>query len=119
MPKSRGTKFALKSAFLITLGLLASSCAITVFAQPGSVALFAQNTERILIAEQKLGALAMEKGASEAVKNYAGIILKQDASMERSLKRAAHTVQVVLPTTVDADEQNVYGSPLEIDRCGL
>jgi len=108
MPKSHATKLALKLVLLATLGFVAPSWFTTAFAQPDSVAIFAQKTESILITEQKLGQLALQKGTSLAVKNYGAMIAKQDGAMERSLKGAAQTVQLVLPTTSDAEEQRFY-----------
>ena len=101
-------KIPLKPVLLTALGLIASSCALTAFAQPDSVAIFAQNTESIFLAEERLGKLATENGTSQAVRNYGSMIAKQDATMEISLKRAAQTVQVVLPATADAEEQKFY-----------
>jgi putative membrane protein len=101
-------KRALKSVLLAASSLLACSCLTTAFGQPDSVVVFAQHTESTLIAEERLGKLAEDQGTSRVVKNYGALIAKQDAAMESSLKRAAQTVHVVLPTAVDSDEQHFY-----------
>lgn len=69
---------------------------------------FAKEAAQGRLLEIKLGKLAQENGSSEAVKNFGTRMVAEHTKAGDQLKEAAVKEHVVLPTDLDAREQETY-----------
>ncbi|MGA7921596.1 MAG: DUF4142 domain-containing protein [Candidatus Acidiferrales bacterium] len=69
---------------------------------------FARRAAEANLAEVKLGNLAEQQGTTQTIKDFGKRMVTDHSSAEDSLKTAAASSKIELPTTLDAKDQAVY-----------
>ena len=69
---------------------------------------FARSAAEANLAEVKLGNLAEQQGTTQTIKDFGKRMVTDHSSAEDSLKTAAASSKIDLPTTLDAKDQAVY-----------
>lgn len=69
---------------------------------------FARSAAEANLAEVKLGNLAQQQGTTQMIKDFGKRMVTDHSNAEDSLKTAAATSKINLPTTLDAKDQAVY-----------
>jgi putative membrane protein len=69
---------------------------------------FARRAAEANLAEVKLGNLAEQQGTTQVIKDFGKRMVTDHSKAEDSLKTAAVSSKIELPTTLDAEDQAVY-----------
>ncbi len=69
---------------------------------------FARRAAQANLAEVKLGNLAEQQGTTQTIKDFGKRMVTDHSNAEDSLKTAAASGKIELPTTLDAKDQAVY-----------
>ena len=69
---------------------------------------FARSAAEANLAEVKLGNLAEQQGTTQTIKDFGKRMVTDHSNAEDSLKTAAASSKIDLPTTLDAKDQAVY-----------
>ena len=97
--------------WLLALGLLGGGVALADTGDKG----FVDKAATGGMAEVKLSKLAMDKGQSTEVKQFARKMVEDHTKANMELKQIAEKQDITVPTTLDEKHQKIYDKLLKLD----